>query len=179
MSQVGSVYGQALYDLAKSENLSDSIFAQLTALEAGFSQEPDFLKLLDAPNLSKQARCAILDESFGGRVEPYVLNFLKILTERGCARSFSDCCTVYRTQYHQDHNILPVTAFTAVPLDPEQTRRLSEKLSALTGKNVQLTNRIDPDVLGGVRLDYDGRRLDDTVAHRLESVRRRLKDTVL
>ncbi len=179
MSQIGSVYGQALYDLAKSEGLSDPILSQLTALEAGFSQEPDFLKLLDAPNLSKQQRCDILDASFGGRLETYVLNFLKILTERGYARSFSDCCAAYRTQYNQDHNILPVKAFTAVPLDPEQTRRLSERLSELTGKTVQLTNRIDPEVLGGVRLDYDGRRLDDTVAHRLESVRQRLKNTVL
>ena len=49
----------------------------------------------------------------------------------------------------------------------------------MTGKTISLTNRIDPDCLGGIRLDYDGTRMDDTVLHRLESVRKLLKNTVL
>ena len=74
---------------------------------------------------------------------------------------------------------LPVTAVTAVALSEEQAARLKEKLEKLTEKTVELTNRMDPDVLGGVRLDYDGKRLDDTVAHRLDTVRGLLKNTVL
>ena len=59
------------------------------------------------------------------------------------------------------------------------TRKLSEKLGRITGKQIELHNRIDPSCLGGVRLDYDGQRLDDTVAHRLENIRNLLKNTVL
>ena len=68
---------------------------------------------------------------------------------------------------------------TAVALTKEQADKLSAKLSALTGKKIDLTNRVDPGILGGVRLDYDGKRLDDTVSHRLDSVRNMLKNTVL
>ena len=49
----------------------------------------------------------------------------------------------------------------------------------MTGKTILLANRVDPTCLGGVRLDYDGQRLDDTVSHRLDSVRELLKNTVL
>ena len=81
--------------------------------------------------------------------------------------------------YNEDHQILPVTAVTAIPLTQEQSARLTEKLSKLTGKNAQLHNRVDPSCLGGVRLDYDGKRVDGSVASRLETVRDLLKNTVL
>ena len=179
MTQVGSVYGEALYDLCKSENLTEAVLREITTLEESFSQEPDFLRLLAAPNLGKQERCGILDESFRGKVHPYVLNFLKILTEKGYSRHFSDCCAAYREHYNLDNGILPVSAVTAVPLSGKQSEKLKEKLASVTGKTILLTNRVDPDCLGGVRLDFDGKRLDDTVAHRLESVRTMLNETVL
>ena len=179
MTEAGSVYGEALYDLAKAEQLSKVILEQLTALDQAFRQEPKFLQLLAAPNLSKQERCGILDESFRGSLHPYVLNFLKILTEKGYPRHFSDCCQAYREHYNEDNGILPVTVVTALPLSQEQSAKLTGKLSVLTGKTVELLNRVDPAILGGVRLDYSGKRLDDTVAHRLESIRNLLKTTVL
>ena len=78
MTQIGSVYGQALYDLAKAEGLAQPILQQLTAMAQSFAQEPDFLRLLSAPNLSKQERCDIVSRSFHGKLHEYVENFLKI-----------------------------------------------------------------------------------------------------
>lgn len=179
MTQIGTVYGQALYSLAKEEHLSAVILEELKALSAGFSQEPDFLRLLSAPNLPKAERCQIIDNSFRGKVQPYVLNFLKILTENGYARHFMECVDAYREQYNQDNGILPVKAVTAVPLSPEQSEKLTDKLAKLTGKSIELTNQVDPGCLGGVRLDYDGKRVEDTVAHRLDAIRSMLKNTVL
>jgi F-type H+-transporting ATPase subunit delta len=179
MTEAGSVYGLALYDLAKSEGLTEQILKELSVLRQSFEEEPDFLKLLHTPALSKQERCDILDASFRGKLQPYLLNFLKILTEKGYIHHFSHCCDAYRDQYNRDHGILPVTAVTAVPMTDAQQKRLKEKLEALTGKTVELHSRIDPSCLGGVRLDYDGKRVDDTVSHRLDAVRTLLKNTVL
>ena len=179
MSQIGNVYGQALYSLAGEENLSDEILQELTVLEQSFSEEPRFLRLLNAPNVAIEERCRILDDCFRNQVQIYVLNFLKILTEKGIATSFSDCVRAYREQYNQEHNILPVTAVTAVALTGEQLKRLTDKLSVITGKTAQVHNRVDPACLGGVRLDYDGKRVDGSVANRLETVRNMLKNTVL
>ena len=172
-------YGQALYTLAKEENVEKQILTQMDMLNQAFDREPAFLRLLGAPNLPKAERCAILDDSFRDQVHIYLLNFLKILTERGYAKLFGDCCQAYRDQYNADNGILPVQAVTAVPLTEAQHARLAEKLAKLTGKTVELTNRVDPSVLGGVRLDYDGKRVDGTVQSRLDSIRDLLKNTVL
>ena len=179
MTQVGSVYGEALYTLALEENLSNVILEELSVLEQSFRAEPDFIRLLSSPNLSVQERCNILDDSFRGNVQPYVLNFLKILTEKGYMRYFFDCCKAYEESYNRDNGILPVTAITAVSLNPAQAEKLTAKLCQITGKQVKLHNRVDPQVLGGVRLDYDGKQLDDTVSHRLDAVRNLLRGTVL
>ena len=179
MTEIGSVYGEALYELAKSEDLTGPIGEQLRLLQASFRQEPEYIRLLSAPNLTKAERCQILDDSFRGKVQQYLLNFMKILTEKGYMRHFSDCADAYMDRYNQDNGILPVTAITAVPLSEDQSARLTEKLNRITGKKIALLNRVDPKVLGGIRLDYDGRRLDDTVSHRLDSIRDLLKTDVL
>ena len=179
MTSVGTVYAQALYSLAKDEACCKVILDQLTVLQESFAAEPDFLRLLAAPNLSKEERCAIVDGSFRDKVHPYLLNFMKILTEKGYMRHFADCCKAYRHSYNQDHGILEVTAVTALALTGDQAQRLTEKLAKVTGKTIDLVNRVDPSVLGGVRLDYDGKRLDDTVSHRLDAVGKLLKNTVL
>ena len=179
MTGVGSVYGEALYCLAKDERLSQDILGQLRVLGDCFRQEPDFLRLLSSPNLSKAERCRVLDDSFRGRVHPYVLNFMKILTEKGYVRHFDQCIRAYTEHYNQDNGILPVTAVTAVALSPAQRQKLTLKLAKITGKVIELRNQVDPAVYGGVRLDYDGQRLDDTVAHRLDTIRDLLKSTVL
>ena len=179
MTQIGNVYGESLYELAKDENLAAEIGGQLKVLKDSFLQEPAYVTLLSTPSLTKAERCKILDDSFRGTVHAYVLNFLKILTEKGYMRYFSDCCDAFAALYNQDNGILPVTAVTAIALSAEQTEKLTAKLAAITGKHVELINRIDPSCLGGVRLDYDGQRLDDTVSHRMATIRDMLKNTVL
>lgn len=179
MSQAENVYGSALYSLCRDEGISDRVLQELTVLQRAFAENPDYLRLLNAPNVPVQERCGIVDSCFRDQVHIYVLNFLKILTERSMAKYFGDCVEVYRKQYNLDNDILPVTAVTAIPLSGEQSARLTEKLSQITGKKAQLHNRVDPECIGGVQLDYDGRRVDGSVATRLANVRELLKNTVL
>lgn len=173
------VYAQALYGLVKDEGCGEPVLRELSVLSESFVSQPDFVRLLSAPNLTKEERCEVLDSSFRGKVNPYVLNFLKILTEKGYMRHFADCCKEYRAAYNRDHGIVQVCAVTAVALNPEQTERLTQKLEKVTGKSIDLCNRVDPACLGGIRLDYDGKRVDDTVSHRLDTIGALLRNTVL
>ena len=179
MTWAADVYGEALYDLAKGENLETRILEELSVLEESFGKEPEFLRLLSNPGISKQERCGVVDAVLKGNAHPYVGNFLKLLTEKGYARQFFQCVKAFRTHYNNDHGILPVVAVTAAPLTRAQMDKLTEKLAALTGKTVELANRLDEAVIGGVRLEYSGHLMDDTLQHRLESIRRTLKNTVL
>ena len=179
MTQVGNVYGEALYTLALEEQLTGCLLEELTVLSQSFRENPDFIRLLSSPNFPKQERCQILDNSFRGKIHAYVLNFLKILTEKGYMKHFNDCVKTFENLYNRDNNILPVTAITAIALDDAQAAKLAEKLSRATAKQVKLLNQVDPSVLGGVRLDYDGKRLDDTVSHRMDAITKALNGTAL
>lgn len=179
MREIANTYADALYSLTSEEGLEKAILEEMTVLRQVFGSEPEFIRLLGNPSLSKEERCRILDDSFRGKVAPYLLNFLKIFTEKGYIRHFDRCCQAYRDCYNQTHDILPVTATTALPLNTDQQKRLTAKLGAITGKTVELTNRVDTAVLGGVRLDYNGKQIDDTVRHRMDTVRNLLQNTVL
>ena len=179
MTPLGSVYGGALYALAKDEGLSDRILSEVKVLSSAFSENEGFLRILSAPNLPKEERLSILDKSFRGQVHPYLLNFMKILTQKGSIRHFSECAAAYEGLYNEDNGILPVRAVSATPLSAEQTARLTQKLAAQTGKRIALTCKVDKNVLGGLMLDYDGKRVDDTVRHRLDEVKRLLEQTML
>ena len=179
MTEIANVYGGALYDLAREEALTDRFYQELQVLNQAFTSELAFVQLLSSVSLSKAERCQVLEDCFRDKIHPYNMNFLKILTEKGYIRHFSGCCKVFRERYNTDNGILPVTAVTALPLSDTLRKKLTDKLSTVTGKRIELTCKVDPDCLGGVRLDYDGKRLDDTVSHRLDAVRGLLKNTVL
>ena len=179
MTRIASVYAEALYGLTRDEGLCGEILAQLDVLGEAFAKEPDFLRLLSTPSLSKEERLHIVEDSFGGRVHPYLLNFMRILTQKGYMRCFPDCCAAYHNLYNEENGILPVKVVTAAPVTKAQSDRLEAKLNAMTGKKVRLMNVIEPDCLGGVRLEYDGKRVDDTIKHRLDAVHSMLKNTIL
>ena len=179
MSTVAGVYGQALYDLAREDDCADGVLHELKTLSQAFGEEPDFVRLVSTPGIPKAERLEILDRSFRDRVHPYVLNFMKILAEKGYMHSFRECAAVYQKAYNEDHNILPVKVTGAQPLTDEQQSRLRRKLSSLTGKQIELIQCVDPACIGGLRLDYDGKQVDDTVAGRLDRLYSMLKNTAL
>ena len=144
-----------------------------------FEQEPDYLKLLSSHDLPKQERLSILDRDFGDKVHGYVLNFMKLLTEKGYICHFSACCKAYVQEYNADKGILAVRVISALALTDAQKDKLASKLTAMTGKTVELTCKVDPVVLGGVRLQFDGRQVDGTVQNYLQEIEKTLKNTVL
>lgn len=179
MTGAANVYGQALYDLARDEGLSAEILEEMKVLREALAASPDFMRLLSSPSLSREERLKIVDDSFSGRVHAYLLNFMKLLTEKGYMRRFVECCDVYRDCYNRDNGILPVKAVSAVPLESGQAERLCAKLEKITGKRIELSNVVDPACIGGMRLDYDGMRVDDTVRNRLDRLHSLLKSVAL
>lgn len=172
-------YGVALYELAKDEDCADKMLSELNAVCELLRSNPDYVRLLSEPSVPKKERCAVLDEAFRGKLQPYLLNFLKLLCERGLISQTSDCLCAYRKRYNADNGILEATAYAAVPLSEAQKSRLTEKLQTVTGKRVALQVQTDRTVLGGIRLQMDGKELDGTIRARLDGLRRSLSDAVL
>ncbi len=172
MTETAKMYGGSLYDLAAEEGLETRILGELDEVQQLLKQNPDYLRLLSTPSIPKKERCGLLDEALRDRVHLYVLNFLKILCEKGTLRELSGCARAYRIRYNQAHGILEATAVSAVPLTEQQRAALHAKLESLTGKTIDLKTKVDAKVLGGIRLDIEGTELDGTVQNRLASLRR-------
>ena len=117
-----------LYDLAAEEGLDERILGELDGVTALLNGDAEYLHLLSIPSIPKKERCALLDEAFRGQVHLYVLNFMKLLCEKGALRELPGCARAYRLRYNEAHGILEATAVSAVPLTAEQTGRLHEKL---------------------------------------------------
>lgn len=171
MTETARMYGGSLYDLAAEEGLEKRILEELDQVSALLKDDPAYLHLLSIPSIPKKERCGLLDEALRGQIHPYVLNFLKILCEKGTLRELPGCARAYRVRYNQAHGILEAVAVSAVPMTAQQTTRLHEKLEAVTGRQIDLKTKVDPSVLGGIRLDIEGTELDGTVKNRLASLR--------
>lgn len=178
MTELAREYGAGLYELAAEENLREEIHDQLNALSRIFQENPDFLRLLDTHGIRLEERFGVLDDSLGGRVHPYILNFMKILCERGAIGSFGDCAAYFHQRYNADFGMTEAYVTTAVPLSDGNVDALRKKLEAISGKKVTLIQSVDPKLIGGVRVEMDGHRLDNTVQTRLEQLRRSLTESV-
>lgn len=179
MTNTGGLYGKSLYDLAVSENLSEEIMEQMQMVQKLFGENPEYITLLLEPSVAKKERLGLLEQAFAGALHPYLLSFLKLLTERSLLREYNSCVRSYRSLYCQARGILDAKVVSAAVLDETQRKRLKEKLESISGKTVVLHEKTDPSVLGGLRVEMDGRLYDGTIRGRLADLRRRLDETVL
>ena len=174
MTDLDKTYGGALYQLALEENLEDELLGQLGAVCALMRETPDYLRLIGSRALPKAERLSLLDEAFSGKVHPYLLNFMKILCERDAFGRIEGCRDAFVTDYNERHGVIPAKVVSATPLTAEQEKRLTAALEKKTGKTIVLTSRVDPSLVGGMRVEMDGKRYDNTVASKMEHLRRAL-----
>ena len=179
MTTATSLYGQSLYDLAAEEGLSEEILKQMEVVEKIFGENPDYITLLLEPSIPRRERLGLLEEAFKDQLHPYLQNFLMILLENNLLRGFGSCCRTYRGSYYKDHGIAEATVTSAVALTDEQSDSLKAKLEKISGKRILLRQKVDSSVLGGLRVEIEGKLLDGTVMGRLTDLRKKVSETVL
>ena len=179
MTKASDIYGKSLYDLALEEGCTESIMQEMTAVKQIFDENPDYITLLSEPSIRKAERIGLLNEAFGGELHPYHMNFLLVLLERGMLRGYGGCVKTFQRLYRQEKGIREAVVTSAVALSGEQKKALLSRLEEMSGSIVVLTERIDPSVLGGIRVDMDGQLFDGTVRGRLSDLRKKVSETVV
>ncbi len=179
MTETGFVYGHALFELAQEEGKVEEYLEQINMVCYILETVPKLLVLLSCHGISMEERLSVLDDGFGGQVEPYVLNFMKVLCQNGHASELPNCIQQFKKLRNEEKGILEVKAVSAIPLSPALKQKLQEKLEAITGKTVVLVCKEDPAVIGGLQLDLGGKELDGTLRRRLDEFGKQLKELVL
>ena len=174
----GGEYGKALFMLSEEENTTEQVLLDVSVAASVFKNEPQYIKLLDTPALSKAEKLELIDSAFSS-LDNSVVNLIKMLCEKHSVFAFPEVEKSYTALYNESRGIEQVTAVTAVPMSEEQILKMKEKLEAMTGKTIVITNTVMPEILGGVKLRYSGIQLDGSVRTRLDAFEASLKNIVI
>lgn len=179
MNDYVRIYTDAIYSLAKEEDMLGQFLNDMRAVCDILNEYPEYTSLADAPTIETGERIELLDKAFNGQISIYVLNFIKVLAEKRRMHIFEQCFDAFSARYNEEYNIVHVQAVTASALSEKLTDSLKEKLTATLGKTVILTNTVDPACMGGVILRYENKQLDGSVRARLETLRNQLTSAII
>ena len=179
MTQIARLYGGSMYELAAQEQLTDTVLEQMQVIRQLFRENPDYVRLLSEPSIPKEERADLLETAFGNEAERYLVNFLKLLCDRGILGDYAGCSEEYTRRNNADNNIATAVVTSAVALSDEQMAALKDKLEKISGKTVSLTQKKDPTVLAGLRVELEGKQLDGTVKSRLDGLSRKLNELII
>lgn len=177
MNEIVKEYGTGLFALAHEDGIEKELLGEVRAISPLFTAE--YVRLLINPKIPKEERVSLVSAALDGRVSTYVSNFVKLMTERGLAGNITECFAEYERLFYSSNGIVRVTAESPVGLTDEQKSRLSAKMSAHLGAPVEITYLINSALIGGMRLMYDNRLIDSSVASKLREIGEKLSSVVI
>ncbi len=170
MIQTDKEYAEALFMLAAEENAAEEYLKCLGSVEKVIDDNPDYIDLLASPAIPLEERLQAIDEAFGDFPE-HPLSFLKLLCETGNIRLLKDCICEYKRLYTESSDIVCATVYSAVELSTAQKDALCRKLEKQYGKQIDPTYLIDPSLLGGLKVEIEGKTYDGSVKRRLQDIK--------
>jgi F-type H+-transporting ATPase subunit delta len=168
-------YAAALFEVARQDDAIDVVWADLTAVERELTNSPSLRDVLLHPLATQERKLYFTDKAFGDRISAATLSFLKLLIRKNREGLIDVCISEYRDLVEGLHNQVDAVASSAVPLTELQSNKLVEALKVMTGKSVNLSQNLDPSVIGGVVVRIGDTIIDGSLRGRL----RRLEEQLL
>jgi F-type H+-transporting ATPase subunit delta len=173
MEELAQVYAHALFEVASEHEVIDDVREQLGQFADELSDNRDLQVFLFSPYFSSQEKKDGIGKIVDGADERF-LNFLELLAERHRMPAIFRIRRAYDGLWREENKLLPVTVTSAIELDEGLVKGLGERIEEQTGKKVELTSRVDPDVLGGLVLQVGNMVLDASIRNRLEQLRKQV-----
>lgn len=171
---VASGYGDAIFQLAKEENLLDVFSTQLLQMQDTVQSHQELALVLKHPKLPKEEKKKILANIFKD-ANKYLLHFIYLLIDKNRFAHFSDIVKVYMHKFYEERNIEIAYVQSAVPLSDQQVKEIKALLEKRCHKSVEMKTSVNPALLAGLRVKMKDEVLDNSAATRLA----KMKDNVL
>ena len=168
MSDLVRGYAQALFQIAQAEGALEQVEDELFRFARILENETRLREALTDPALPPEQRAKIIQELLGNKATPHTTNIVAFIVQQGRARELPKIIDslVELAAAERRKGIAEVR--TALPLDEEQRRKLTEAIERATGKQVELKVLVDPTVIGGLLVRVDDQVFDGTVRRRLQ-----------
>jgi F-type H+-transporting ATPase subunit delta len=173
MAVAHRMYARALFEAARDENRLEPVREELGDFVEAQREVPELRALLRNPQLDQRAKAAALEELLGGE-EKLVRNFLLLLAEKNRAGEVEEIAREFDRLVAREQGILDVELTTAVELSDQEARDVIDQIEKASGRKVEATQRVDPDLIGGLVLQAGSLRLDASVRGRLNRLRQEL-----
>ncbi|APV44219.1 F-type H+-transporting ATPase subunit delta [Dehalogenimonas formicexedens] len=170
-------YGQAIFEIAAKHQNFNTWRDNLETL-VRMVQDRDVLFFLENPRVSVAAKREALEPKLKG-VNPLAVNLLYLLVERGGLALMPDIFTDYQRRLDELHGIAHANVSAAVPLSEAETVEIKQKLSLMFGKQVDITTKVNPSLLGGIVARVGDKVIDGSVSRRLENLKREINQARL
>jgi F-type H+-transporting ATPase subunit delta len=176
LSVVDRVYARALFDAAKEKGRLEPVHEQLAQVVEAEAEVPELRELLRNPQLDPRARAAAIQDLLEGGDE-LLRNFLLLLADKGRAAQLEEIAREFERLVAEEEGVVRAELTTAVELSDEEARQLLRQVEEASGRKVEATREVDPDLIGGIVLQIGSHRLDASVRGRLDRLRRELAGT--
>jgi F-type H+-transporting ATPase subunit delta len=175
-TDVGARYAQALFDLASDENKIAAVEADLKSLKAMAADSADLRTLLHSPAFTAEQKAAGLG-AIGrtAKFDALTLKFLGFLAGQRRANALMSVITSYQALSAKARGAVSADVVTAVPLTPDQAKGLASALRLALGKDPEISTRVDPSILGGIKVRVGSRLFDASLKSKLDSLKFALK----
>jgi len=171
MTHTSREYAEALYELAAEQGQEDAWGEKLREVEDALRAEPGFLNLLASPAIPREERMDALSAAFQDRIPLPMLVLLRMMVYRGHARSLRDMIRSFYDLAREHRGESEARVFSAVPLTDAEKEALRQKLEKRFHRRMILDCQVDPALLGGIRVETEGRVLDGTLRTRLQEIK--------
>ena len=170
-SQVGRRYSKAIFEIAEEKNQVKEIYEMLNSAMVLYRTDKEFKNFILNPLIDNEQKKSVLNEIFG-KDNSDNLNILLYILDKGRMNCIKYIVAEYLKIYYRKNRILDVRATFTKELTDEQKKKLINKLSQKTGKEINLEIKIDKDILGGGIIKIGDKIIDGSIRRELDNWRK-------
>ena len=173
MEEIASVYARALFEVAHDQGKLDDVRDQLGEFADALDSNQEMQVFFFSPYFSTPEKVEGLDNVVTG-AEPIVQNFLKLLIEKSRMPAVFRVRRVFDELWQRENKLLPVEITSAIELDRKTVKQIGDRIGEETGQKIELSEHVDPDILGGLIVRVGNSIIDSSIRARLDSLRRQV-----
>jgi F-type H+-transporting ATPase subunit delta len=176
---VAKTYSDALFEVGLEKESLETLLEEFSFIEKTFLEYPDFLELFKTPRISIEERKETIEKIFGGKISNEMLNFLKIILDKRRASEIFEIKNEFQVAVHKHNNILEATVVSAVAITEEQSNKIIKSMSAVTGSDILIKNKVDETLLGGLVIYIGDKVIDGSVKKKLSDLKEELAQIIV
>jgi F-type H+-transporting ATPase subunit delta len=173
VEEIAEVYARALFQAAQDNDVVDRIHEELVQVDDALREDDDLRLFFFSPYFTSDEKKEAVGRVLEGADERLV-NFLQLLAERHRMPLLSRVRRQFETMWAEENRLLPVSVTSAVELDESLVEDIGHRIQEQTGRRVELSSSVDPEVLGGLVVRVGNMVLDASVRSRLEQLRKQV-----